>query len=89
MSPTRYEELLGLVAPLRIKLNQRRESIGPRERLCVTLRYLVIRETLKSPYPLVFLEALLALVALLKTSEVLWDVLAQKGYINCIDNEEE
>ena len=45
MSPTRYEELLGLVAPLRIKLNQRRESIGPSERLCVTLRYLVIRDS--------------------------------------------
>ena len=41
MSLTRYEELLGVVAPLIIKSNQRRESIRPSKRLSVTLGYLV------------------------------------------------
>ena len=41
MNPTKFEELLSSVAPLIMKASEKRESIGPSERLCVTLRYLV------------------------------------------------
>ncbi len=40
MSPTLFEALLNLVAPLIIISNQKREPITPAERLSVTLRYL-------------------------------------------------
>ena len=40
MSPSKYEELLRLVAPFIRKCSLKRESIGPSERLSVTLRYL-------------------------------------------------
>ena len=40
MSPTRYEELLRLVAAHITKSSIRREAIGPGERLAVTLRYI-------------------------------------------------
>ena len=43
MSPTRFEELLALVAPRILKSSAKSEAIyiAPEERLCVTLRYLV------------------------------------------------
>lgn len=40
-SPTRYEKLLNLIAPLITKsTTAAREPIGPFEMLCITLRYL-------------------------------------------------
>ena len=41
MSPDRFECLLSVVAPYITKCSTRRETIGPSERLCITLRYLV------------------------------------------------
>ena len=41
MSPTKFEELLSLLAPRIVKSSYKREAIIPGERLCVTLRYLV------------------------------------------------
>ena len=41
MNPTKFEELLSYVAPLIMKASVKREPIGPSERLCVTLHYLV------------------------------------------------
>ncbi|CAB4002020.1 Hypothetical predicted protein, partial [Paramuricea clavata] len=40
MSVVQYEELLSTVAPIIQKSSQKRECIGPNERLCVTMRYL-------------------------------------------------
>ena len=40
MLPDRLEELFTLVGPKILKCSMRREAICPRERLCVTLRYL-------------------------------------------------
>ncbi|XP_057296241.1 uncharacterized protein LOC130625195 [Hydractinia symbiolongicarpus] len=42
MTTTKLEELLSYVAPVIMKSSMRREAITPSERLCVTLRYLVI-----------------------------------------------
>ena len=39
MSPQKFEELLGWVAPRILKSNIKREAISPEERLCITLRY--------------------------------------------------
>ena len=40
LSPTIFEKLLRLVAPLILKSNKKREAISPAERLSVALRYL-------------------------------------------------
>ena len=39
MSPTRLEELLGWITPRIINNSEKRQAIGPEERLYVTLRY--------------------------------------------------
>ena len=39
MTPEKLENLLTMVAPRIKRSSLRREAIGPRERLCVTLRY--------------------------------------------------
>ena len=41
MTPEKFEHLLQLVAPSITRVNAKREPIGPDERLCVTLRFLV------------------------------------------------
>ena len=41
MTPQKLEELLSWVGPLLVKKTETREPIEPRERLCVTLRFLV------------------------------------------------
>ena len=40
MTPTKYEELLKLVAPQLTRSSLRRKAIGPSERLTVTLKYI-------------------------------------------------
>ena len=42
MLPAKLEELLSFVGPLITKSSIRRETVSPRERLCVTLRYLFV-----------------------------------------------
>ena len=41
LNPTKFEELLSYVSPLIMKASEKREPIGPSERLCVPLRYFV------------------------------------------------
>ena len=36
---SKFEELFSYVAPLIMKTSEKREPIGPSERLCVTIRY--------------------------------------------------
>ena len=48
MCPTQYEHLLSQVAPELIKSSQKREPIGPSERLCVALRYLFTGDSQKT-----------------------------------------
>ena len=53
MSPTKLEELLGWIVPRITKSSEKRQPIGPEERLCVTLRYLVTGDaqvTISSSY---------------------------------------
>ena len=40
MTPTRYEHVLGIIAPYITKSSLKREAIGPSERLIVTLKYI-------------------------------------------------
>ena len=44
MLPTKFEELLALMAPKIAEYRAKREPIGPEERLFITLRYLVTRD---------------------------------------------
>ena len=41
MNPTKCDKLLSYVASLMMKASENREPIGPSEKLCVILRYLV------------------------------------------------
>ena len=41
MNPAKFEKLLPYVAPLIMKASEKKEPIGPSERLCLTLSYLV------------------------------------------------
>ena len=81
ISPTRYEELLVLIAPLdeikssnETKSNQQIESIGRTEWLCVTLRYLVTRDSQISLISFCMSSACFGRT-IKNTSEILWDVL--------------
>lgn len=86
MSLTRYEELLGVVAPLIIKSNQRRESIRPSKRLRVTLGYLVTGDS-----PITIWTSFRKIPACVgrsikELSGMRWNILTRKGYVKCIDN---
>ena len=41
MTTKKFEEVFGYIGPSLVKDAQKREPIGPAERLCVTLRFLV------------------------------------------------
>ena len=75
MSPPKFEELLNLVAPRIAKCSLQREPIGPSERLCCTLRYLVTgdaQSTIAASYRI----SKASVCRIVKeTTDVLWDVL--------------
>ena len=48
MCPTMYESLLHKIASYIIKTSQKREPVGPTERLSVTSRYLFIGDAQKT-----------------------------------------
>lgn len=80
---------MGLVAPLTIKLNHWIESIGQSEWLCVTLRYLVSGDSQIFMSTSFHMSSACFGCIIKKTSGVLWDILAQIGCINWINNEGE
>lgn len=88
MSPTRYEELLRLVAPRIIKSNERRTPIGPSERLCVTLKYLVTGDA-QCTIAASFRISPTAVGRIIKeTSEALWDALLEHEFLKIPQTEE-
>ena len=80
MTPTKLEELLSWVAPKIEKSSVRREPIGPEQRLCVTLRYLVTGDayvTIAASYRI----SPTSVGRIIKeTTGGIWDVLLEKGF---------
>lgn len=82
MIPSKFEELLGLVAPRITRWKARREAIGPEERLAVTLRYLVTGDAFISIAASYRLSAATVGRVVKETCQVLWEVLCAKKYLN-------
>ena len=89
MDPARFELLLSWVAPYICKSSKRRATTSPAERLCVTLRYLATGDaqfTIASSYR-ISPTTLCRIIR--ETTEVLWNILLEKGYLNSPNTEKE
>ena len=81
MLPSKLEELLGWVAPKITKSGVKRDPIGPEERLCVTLRYLVTGDaqiTISASYRIS--QASIGRI-IKEITGVIWDTLMEKGFL--------
>ena len=81
MLPNKLEELLSFVDPLIEKSSERREAVSPKERLCVTLRYLVTgdaRVTIAASYRM---SPTTIGRIINETCSKIWDVLLEKGFL--------
>jgi len=87
MGPEKFEEILSYVAPKITKCSVRREPIGPSERLCVTLRYLVTGDaqtTIAASYRM----SRSSVSRIIKeTSDALWSGLMDNGYLKAPEKE--
>ena len=90
MSPTTFEKLLSWVAPkIQKGSTHMRETIGPEERLCVTLRYLATGDaqvTLAASYRI---SPSVVSRTIKETTITLWDVLLEQGYISAPNSKED
>ena len=75
------EKLLAMIAPYITKSNKRRETIGPSERLSVTLRYLATGDAQQIIGMSYRISPTTVGRILKETCNVLWKVLSLKGYI--------
>ena len=88
MCPTMYESLLQKTAPYIIKSSQKREPVGPSERLSVTLRYLFAmdaQKTLAASFR--FSPACIGRIIIEATSAI-WNVLMPE-YLQCPSSEQQ
>ena len=81
MTPQKYEELLTLIAPHITKSSKRREAIEPSERLSATLRYLATGDAQQTIAMSYRISPTTIGRIVMKTCQVLWQVLSSKGYI--------
>lgn len=89
MTSTKYESLLQLVAPLITKCSIRRESIGPSERLTVTLKY-IFAGTSQIDLAGMFRISPTSISRIInESSAALWNVLLAEKYISHPENEAE
>lgn len=87
MLPSKFEELLSWVAPKITKSTIKRDPIGPEERLCVTLRYIVTGDaqvTIAASYRIS--QASIGRI-IKETTAVIWDVLMEKGFLKAPETE--
>ena len=89
MNPNKFEELLSYVAPLIMKASEKTESIGPGERLCVTLRYLVTGDA-QSTISLSYRISKTSVTRIIKErADALWKVLSERGFTKAPSSKEE
>ena len=89
MSPTKYEELLQLVGPYITKSSQKREAIGPSERLSVALRYLTTGDAQLTIAQSFRISPTSVGRIIDETCAVIWDVLLHHEFIKPPQTEEE
>ena len=88
MNPTKFEKLLSYVAPLIMKASEKREPIGPGEKLYVTLRYLMTGDA-QSTILLNCRKSKTSVSRIIKeTTDTLWKVLLERGFIKAPSSEE-
>ncbi|XP_018399460.1 PREDICTED: putative nuclease HARBI1 [Cyphomyrmex costatus] len=75
MSTTQLEELMSIVGPYLVKQNVVRESIGPKERLVITLRYLASGDSMTSMSYQYLIELTTVCNIIRETCEVIWNTL--------------
>ena len=81
MSNVQYEEVLRWVAPRITKCTQKREPIGPSERLSVTLRYLTTGDA-HITIAMAYRMSPTTVGRIIKEiCSVLWSVIGEKGYL--------
>lgn len=87
MGPDKFEQVLGYIAPKITKCSLRREPIGPSERLCVTLRYLVTGDA-QSTIAASYRMSKSSVSRIVKeTADALWNGLLENGYLKAPRNE--
>ena len=82
MTPTKFEQLLQLVAPSITRVNAKREPIGPDERLCVTLRFLVTGDAFATIAASYRMSTTTVGRVVKDTCAALWNVLKSNGFLN-------
>ena len=89
MNPTKFEELLSYVAPLIMKASEKTEPVGPSERLCVTLRYLVTGNA-QSTISLRYRTSKTSVSrTVIETTDALCKVLLEREFIEAPSSKEE
>ena len=89
MTPTKFELILTWIAPVIKRSSKRRPTKTPAERLCVTLRYLATGDaqfTIASSY---HVSPTTICRIIRETTQRIWDVLVQKGYLDAPNSEEQ
>ena len=89
MTPTKYEELLQLVAPAITKCSIRRETIGPSERLTVTLKYIFAGTSQIDLAGMFRISPTTISRIIQETCSALWNILLAEKYISHPENETE
>ena len=88
MNPTQYEQLLQKIAPHIQKSSEKREPIGPSERLSVALRYIFTGDS-QTTIAASFRISLTSIGRIVhETTNVIWDVLMEE-YFPCPATEHE
>ena len=81
MTPTKFEELSHMVAPSLMKESRFQDTISAEERLCVTLRHVVMRDS----HTIISMNYRMSPTTvgriIKETCGVIWDILFLKGYL--------
>ena len=89
MGPSKFEELLGYVAPYITRDSTKREAIQPNERLSVTLRYLVTGDAFNTIGNSYRMSGTTVGRIVRETCDILWKVLLEKGFLNVPSTQDE
>ena len=89
MSAGQFEEILQFISPMIEKDSLRREVIKPKERLSVTLRYIVTGDAFKTIDASYRISSASVSRIVKETCNVLWTVLKNKGFIKVPETSKE
>ena len=88
MLPSKFDELLGYIAPvIQKKDTNMREAIGPAERLCVTLRYLVTGDSYVTIGTSYRMSPTSVHRIIQETCSAIWDVFVEMSFLKVPNSE--